>query len=128
MEKKYSKYIATDIPKMVQLEGHHAPAPFWVSPDVFPEVELGVVAVDVGKLVGREVADPHSHGCPELYMAISAERGDMVFEVTLEDETYTVESPMAVFIPTGMKHKFKTVKADKGGYFFGILLDYAKCL
>jgi len=34
-----------------------------------------------------------------------------------------------VFIPSGVKHKFKTLKADEEtSYFYGILLDYAKCL
>lgn len=129
MERKYAKFIATDIPKMVQLPDHYGRTAFFVSPDIFPQVKLGVAGVDASKLVGTEITELHSHECPEIYLAVSPNRGDMVFEITLGDETYTVESPIAVFIPSGVKHKFKTLKAGKdGSYFYGILLDYVKCL
>ncbi len=124
MEKKHEGLIFSDVPRLVGLPSHFDPAPFWVTPEMGPDVKLGVIGVDVSKLVGRYITDAHAHDCAEVYMAPSPGRGDMVFEITLDDETYTVESPLAVYVPAGVKHRFKTVKAEReGSYFFGILLD-----
>lgn len=125
MRGKYAKFIITDIPRMVQLPDHYRPTAFWVSPDIFPEVKIGIAGSDVSKRVGVEITALHSHEYPEIYLAISPNRGDMLFEITLGDEIYTVESPMTVFIPAGMKHKFRVLKADnERSYFLGILLYY----
>jgi mannose-6-phosphate isomerase-like protein (cupin superfamily) len=124
MGKKYANLIATDIPRMIQLPDHSRPSTFWVTPEIFPDIKIRIAGTDMSKRVNEKIADLHSHECPEVYLAISENRGDMIFEITLEDETYTVESPMTVYIPAGMKHKFKVVRADKErSYFFGILLD-----
>jgi hypothetical protein len=124
MEKKHKGLIFSDLPRLVSLPSHFDPAPVWVTPDMGPDVKLGVIAVDVSKLVGRYITDAHVHDCAEVYMAPSPNRGDMVFEITLDDETYTVESPLAVYVPAGVTHRFKTLKAERErSYFFGILLD-----
>ena len=127
MEEKHKGLIFSDIPRLVSLPNHFVPVPFWVTPDMGPDMKLGVAAVDVSKLVGKYITDAHAHDCAEVYMAPSANRGDMVFEITLDDEVYTVESPLTIYVPAGMKHRFKTLKADReGSYFFGILLEMAK--
>ena len=127
MEKKHEGLIFSDVPRLVGLPSHFDPAPFWVTPEMGPDLKLAVIAVDVSRLVGRYITDAHAHDCAEVYMAPSPNRGDMVFEITLDDETYTVESPLAVYVPAGVKHRFKTLKAEReGSYFFGILLDRSK--
>ncbi|MCK5213502.1 MAG: cupin domain-containing protein, partial [Dehalococcoidia bacterium] len=89
--------------------------------------KLGVAAVDVSKIVGKLLTDAHAHDCAEVYMAPSPNRGDMVFEITLDDEVFTVESPVVIYVPAGVEHKFKALKAEReGSYFYGILLDMKK--
>jgi mannose-6-phosphate isomerase-like protein (cupin superfamily) len=122
-----AQYIVTDIPKTVWFPGHHEPSSVYLSSNVFPQTRITVDADNVSKLVDREVADLHTHEVPEVYLAIAENRGDMVFEVTLGDQTFTVEAPMVVYIPAGLKHKFRTIRAHKEqSYLLGILLDYAQ--
>jgi hypothetical protein len=119
--------IFSELPQLVNLPSHFAPVPFWVVPNMGADLELGVAAVDVSKLVGVYLTEAHAHECAEVYMALSPRRGDMVFEITLDDETYVVESPLVVYVPAGVRHRFKTLKAEHAGsYFYGILLDMAK--
>ena len=127
MEKKHENLIFRDVPQMVSLPSHFAPVPFWVSPDMGEDLKLGVAAVDVSKIVGKYLTEAHAHDCAEVYMAPSPNRGDMVFEITLDDEVFTVESPVVIYVPAGVKHKFKALKAEReGSYFYGILLDMKK--
>ena len=127
MEEKHKGLIFSDIPRLVSLPNHFVPVPFMVTPEMGPDMKFGVASLDVSTLVGKYITDAHAHDCAEVYMAPSANRGDMVFEITLDDEVYTVESPLTIYVPAGMKHRFKTLKADReGSYFFGILLEMAK--
>ena len=127
MARKHEELIFKDVPQMVSLPSHFAPVPFWVSPDMGEDIDFGVAAVDVSKMVGKYLTDSHAHDCAEVYMAPSANRGDMVLEITLDDEVFTVESPVVVYVPAGVKHKFKAVKAEReGSFFYGILLDMKK--
>jgi hypothetical protein len=57
---------------------------------------------------------------PEVYFAAPWERGHIVIEVEMEGETFTVESPFAVYIPAGMTHRFTVLKCDLPGFIFGI--------
>jgi len=127
MAGRHENLIFTDLPRMVDLPSHFHPVPFWVSPDMGEEVNLGVAAVDASKLVGQYLTDAHEHECAEVYMALSPNRGDMVLEITLYDETYTVESPCVIYVPPGVSHRFKTLKCEKeGSYFYGLLLNMDK--
>lgn len=47
--------------------------------------------------------NPHSHDVSQIYLVIG-EPGELVFEIHLDDETYTVESPGTIFIPAGVQH------------------------
>ena len=71
-------------------------------------------------------AHPHVHDHnPEIYFAATENRGDIVIEVQMDDETFTVESPFAVFIPAGVKHCFTVLKCDSPNYVFGMhIMDY----
>ncbi len=124
MSGRHENLIFNDIPQLVNLPGHFSPVPFWVVPNMGHDLDLGVAAVDVSKLVGVYLTDEHAHDCAEVYMALSPNKGDMVFEITLDDETYVVESPLVVYVPPGVRHRFKTLKAEQeGSFFYGILLS-----
>lgn len=127
MTGRHENLIFNDIPQLVNLPSHFAPVPFWVVPNMGEDLEMGVAAVDVSKLVGVYLTDEHAHECAEVYMALSPNKGDMVFEITLDDETYVVESPVVIYVPPGVRHRFKTLKAEReGSYFYGLLLDMTK--
>jgi mannose-6-phosphate isomerase-like protein (cupin superfamily) len=119
---KYGKYVETDLPKFVAVPGHHELAPFWIGPDMFPGVKLRVAGLDASKIVGAPHANPHQHDTPEIYLAPSEGKGEIVVEIQMEDEKFVIHSPFAVFIPPGVKHCFKVVKCETTHYVLGILL------
>ena len=124
---KYKEYVVTDIPRFFEVEGHHKPAPFWIAPDMFPGVNLRVAGADVSKMVGTPHAEPHVHDGPEIYLAPSENKGDVVIEVQMDDEKFSIEPPFAIFIPPGVKHCFRVLKCESPTYVFGImLLDWKK--
>jgi hypothetical protein len=123
---KYEHFIVRNLPRMMKIEGHHEKTPFWLTEEMFPEIKIEIAASDCSKMVNKPHASPHRHHVPEVYLAITEVPGDMKFEILLDDETYIVESPCAVFIPAEVKHAFKVLKCDKPNYMLGILLDYLK--
>lgn len=54
----------------------------------------------------------HSHDFVETYLFLGSgpEHTGLTAEVTLEDECHRIESPASVYIPAGMKHRYKMVK------------------
>jgi mannose-6-phosphate isomerase-like protein (cupin superfamily) len=119
--KKFEKYVVTDLPRPVSIAGHKHPAPFWVTPDMFPGVNIGVAGHEVSGTVGAPHAGPHVHEKEgEIWVAPSENRGDVVIEAHLEDETFLVEAPFAIFIPAGTLHYFKVVKCESPRYVMGI--------
>jgi hypothetical protein len=119
---KFQEYVVTDLPKLVEVEGHHEPAPFWIAPEMFPGVNMRVAGMDVSKIVGAPHANPHVHESPEIYLAPSEKKGAVVVEIQMDEETFTVESPFAVFIPPGVMHCFKVLKCNSPHYVLGIML------
>ena len=119
---KLRKYVVTDLPKYVEVAGHHKEAPFWIAPEMFPGVRLRVAGSEVSKIVGVPHADPHVHEGPEIYLAPSEERGEIIAEVQMDEERFLVESPFAVFIPPGVSHCFRVVRCEEPHYVLGIML------
>ena len=119
---KFHQYVVTDLPKFVEVEGHHKPAPFWIAPDMFPGVNMRVAGLDVSKIVGAPHANAHVHESPEIYLAPSDEKGEVVVEIQMDEEKFMVESPFAVFIPPGVRHCFKVLKCQSPHYVLGIML------
>ncbi len=120
--KKYQEYVVTDLPRYVDVKGHHAPAPFWIAPNMFPGVDMRVAGLDASKMVGAPHATPHVHKDSEIYFAASESKGELVIEVQMDDEKFLVESPFAIFIPAGVKHCFTVIKCESSIYVFGVLL------
>ncbi len=124
----YGQYIVRDLPQFADMPGHHRPAPSWIYPGMFPGVNIRINAADVSKMVRAPHADLHVHpDNPEIYFAVGETRGDIVIEVQMEDEIFTVDSPFAVFIPPGTRHRFTVLKCDSTNYVFGMhIMDYKK--
>jgi mannose-6-phosphate isomerase-like protein (cupin superfamily) len=125
---KYQQYVVTDLPQFATMPGHYKAAPSWIYPDMFPGVNIRINGGDANKMVGKPHADLHVHdGNPEIYFAATEKRGDIVIEVQMEEELFTVESPFAVFIPPGVRHRFTVLKCDAPNFIFGIhIMDYKK--
>jgi hypothetical protein len=122
LPEKLQKYVVTDLPKYIEVAGHHKPAPFWIAPDMFPGVRLRVAGAEASKMVGAPHAVPHTHEGPEIYLTPSEKKSDLVIEVQMDDEKFLVEAPFAVFIPPGVRHCFRVVKCEKPHYVLGIML------
>ncbi|MFH1489943.1 MAG: hypothetical protein ABII06_13655, partial [Pseudomonadota bacterium] len=103
---KLRKYVVTDLPKYVEVTGHHNPVPFWIAPGMFPGLELRVAGSEASKIAGATHADPHVHAHPEVYLAPSEDRGAILVEIEMDEERFLLESPFAVFIPAGVSHCF----------------------
>ena len=125
---KYEQFVITDLPRFVEMPGHNRPAPSWIYPDMFPGVNIRINGNDVSKMVRTPHAEPHIHDDhPEIYMAATEHRGDIVIEVQMDDKIFTVKSPFAIFIPPGVKHCFTVLKCDSPNYVFGIhVMDYRR--
>ncbi len=118
---RYKRYVITDVPRFAEMAGHHSAPPSWISPDMFPGVNLRINGSDASTMVRSPHADPHVHeDHPEIYLAVTPNRGDIVIEVRMEEEVFTVESPFAVFIPPGTTHCFTVLRCDSPNYIFGI--------
>ena len=120
--KKYQEYVVTDLPKFLEVTGHHNPSPFWIIPEMFPGIHIRIAGMDVSKAVGTPHADPHVHENPEIYLCPSESKGEVTVEIQMDDEVFSIESPFTVFIPSGVKHCFKVLKCDSPHYVFGIML------
>jgi len=125
---KYAANVVTDLPQFAPAPGHHQAPPSWIFPNIFPGINMRINGSDVSTMVQNPHADPHVHEYfPEIYLSATPNRGDVVIEVRMEDEVFTVESPFAVFIPPGTRHCFTVLKCDTPNYVFGIhLYDYLK--
>jgi mannose-6-phosphate isomerase-like protein (cupin superfamily) len=119
---KLKQYVVTDLPKFVEVEGHHKPAPFWIASGMFPGVNMRVAGLDVSKVVGAPHADPHVHESPEIYLTPSEQKGEVVVEIQMDEEKILLESPFAVFIPPGVKHCFRVLKCESPHFVLGIML------
>ncbi len=120
---KYAQSVITDLPRFVEMPGHHRLAPSWIYPGMFPGVDIRLNGMDASKVVKAPHAEPHVHDDhPEIYFCATDNRGEVVIEVQMDDELFTVESPFAVCIPAGVRHCFTVLKCDRPNFVFGIHL------
>lgn len=118
---KFQAHVVTDLPKMVDVPGHHKQTPFWIAPGMFPDVNVRVAGIDVSKIVGAPHAEPHVHDTPEIYFAPSEDKGVALVEIQMDDDVFTVESPFALYIPPGVRHCFKVLRCDSAHFIYGLL-------
>ncbi len=119
---EFKQYIVTDLPKMVEVPGHKAPAPFWVAPDMFPGVSMRVAGLEVSQIVGNPHAHAHEHDVPEIYLCPSETAGAVKVEIQMNQEKFELESPFALFVPPGTTHCFTVLKCEGPHYVLGMLL------
>lgn len=123
--KDLEKLIHKTIPSFESIDGHSKLVPIYLSEEVCQDVTFRIAAVDVSQHIGSPIAHTHTHDSPEIYLAISEQEGDIVFELNLDGESFLVESPAAVYIPAGLPHAFRTITAKaQPSFFLGIFLDY----
>ncbi|HEY4276897.1 MAG TPA: hypothetical protein VGM91_01685 [Conexibacter sp.] len=114
--------ITQGLPVYVEVEGHHEPTPFMVTPETLPGTPFSIAAVDAATLVGAPHADLHVHDDhDELYLVATP---GLRFTVETEDDAIELNSPATISIPAGVKHRLvcHEVKTDTCP-FFGILVE-----
>ncbi|MEU0334487.1 cupin domain-containing protein [Streptomyces sp. NPDC006193] len=114
--------IVEDLPIPLAVAGHHQPAPFYLTADMFGGLPVQLAGGELSALVGKPVAAPHTHPVDELYLLVSPNKGGARIEVRLDGETYELVSPAVMRIPAGGEHCFLTLEAEVGSYCFGVLL------
>lgn len=67
-----------------------------------------------------EYVELHAHDCDEINLILS-EKGELVYNVLLEDEEYIVSSPATIYIPKGVRHKIWAKKGE--GTFIAIIMS-----
>jgi hypothetical protein len=111
-----------DLPLFREIPGHYAPTPFYLTDDMYGGLCLELAGGELSDKVGKPVADPHTHECPEIYLLLSPNPGGGVIEVVADGRQHTLTSPATFFIPAGTVHHFVTRKAEPGTYCLGLLL------
>jgi hypothetical protein len=111
-----------ELPLFREIPGHHAPTPFYLTDDMYGGLCLELAGGELSDKVGKPVADPHTHECPEIYLLLSPNPGGGVIEVVADGRHHTLTSPATFFIPAGTVHHFVTRKAEPGTYCLGLLL------
>ncbi|MFI7602452.1 cupin domain-containing protein [Actinoplanes sp. NPDC049681] len=117
-----SAQIRTDLPIPIAVAGHHQPAPFYLTSDMFGGVPVQIAGGELSDKVGKPVADPHRHTVPEIYLLVSPNPGGARISVLLDGTEHELTSPATLYIPAGAEHRFVTLAAEPGSYCFGVLL------
>jgi hypothetical protein len=95
--------ITQGLPVYVEVEGHHEPTPFMVTPETLPGTPFSIAAVDAAKLIGAPHADMHVHDDhDELYLVATP---GLRFTVETDEEAIELQSPATISIPAGVRHR-----------------------
>lgn len=117
-----SGVVITDgLPVFLDVDGHHGPTPFMVTPETLPGAPFSIAVVDAARLIGAPHADLHVHDDhDELYLVATP---GLRFTVETEDDSIELNSPATISIPAGVKHRLicHEVETDTCP-FLGILL------
>jgi len=114
--------IITGLPIPLAVAGHHHPAPFYLTADMFGGLPIQLAGGELSALVGKPVAAPHTHDVDELYLLVSPNPGGARIEVIVEGTRHELASPAVMRIPAGSEHSFLTLEAEVGSYCFGVLI------
>lgn len=117
-----SVQMESQLPVFRPVAGHHAPVPFLLTRDMFGGIPVELGGAEITALVGRPVAEPHVHDVPEIYLLFSPEPGGAEIDVEVEDESFRLTAPAALFVPAGRRHRFVTRSAVPGSYCYGLFL------
>ena len=114
--------IITGLPIALAVAGHHQPAPFYLTSEMFGGLPIQLAGGELSALVGKPVAAPHTHDVDELYLLVSPNPGGARIEVVVEGRRHELTSPAVMRIPAGSEHCFLTLEAEVGSYCFGVLI------
>ena len=113
MSKKYEHCIVSK-PKIIDEFEAHVPGKYQIMMDsqLVPGADFFVAGGIHHKIYQSEpISYKHSHEESEVYLYIS-KKGDAEVEVELEDETYRLTTPCAVYVPKGVKHTYRYIRID----------------
>lgn len=114
--------ITQGLPVYEEMDGHHEPAPLYLTPETVPGVPLRIAVVDAAKLIGAPHADLHVHADhDEIYLVATP---GCRFTVETDEEAIELTSPASILIPARKPHRLvvHAVQTDTCP-FLGILLD-----
>lgn len=86
-------------------------------------IALHVINPDYIKNQKWEYSASHSHECDEINILLS-ESGCLKFQLELDEDCFTQESPSLIYIPSGVKHRSEAISGV--GIFICIRLDSVK--
>jgi mannose-6-phosphate isomerase-like protein (cupin superfamily) len=113
--------VIEGLPRQVVMSGHHGPADIYLGREDAPGVTFTVAAIDAAALVGKPLADLHSHDVDEIYLVVTP---GLRFDVETDRGSVEVLSPASVRIPAGTRHRFVVREAAVAPCpFLGILLE-----
>lgn len=114
--------VTEGLPVFQEFDGHHGPAPMYVTPQTLPGTPFSIAAVDAAQLTGAPHADLHLHDDhDEVYLCVTP---GLRFAVELEDDCIELTSPASILIPAGVKHRLVVHEASTDTCpFLGILLE-----
>ncbi len=113
MTEKYKNCIVTE-PKIIDQFDAHVPGKYQILMDnqLVPGADFFVAGGIHHKIHQAEpISYKHYHDQSEVYLYIS-KKGDAEIEVELEDETYRMTTPCAVYLPKGVKHTYRYLRID----------------
>ncbi len=113
MNEKFKHCIVTE-PKIVDEFAAHVPGKYQILMDneLVPGADF-FVAGGIHNKIHQEspISYKHHHDESEVYLYIS-KKGDAEIEVELEDESYRMTTPCAVYVPKGTKHTYRYLRID----------------
>lgn len=113
MNKKYEKCIVAT-PKIIDEFQAHVPGKYQIMMDseLVPGSDFFIAAGIHYKIYQAEpISYKHYHDQSEAYLYIS-KSGDAEIEVELDDETYRMTTPCAVYVPKGVMHTYRYIRID----------------
>ena len=84
----------------------------WACPVMSYGTKEQIELIKTGNSVSASL---HTHDYDEIYL-FAGQDGALTYEIYLGDDTYTVGTPSAVFIPEGLPHGFKVLDFVEGKY------------
>lgn len=123
----FEKYISKGIAQPIQELHGHKRADFikrllLMSSDIVPEARchISVNVIDGVPRSRPAYAGMHAHTCDEVYLVLG-EKNKLKYKIVLGNETHTVASPAAVFVPRRLPHMAEAIAGR--GQFIAVLLS-----
>lgn len=115
--------VFDELPVLEAMQGHHGKAEIYLGPAHVPGLPFKIAAADAAELVGKPLADLHTHDVDEIYLVVTP---GLSFEVETDVGSTAITSPAAVRIPAGVPHRFVVVSTKSSPCpFLGILVSPA---